>query len=48
MGQQWKKNINAQKNLVTLKKQGMTPQTIYILVYKTRLQMGYEQHKNYQ
>ena len=41
------KNINAQINCGKIKIQKMIPQTIHILVYKTRLQIGYEQRKNY-
>ena len=40
LGQQWKKNINAQINFGTIKKQGMTPQTIHILVYKNAIANG--------
>ena len=39
LGQQWKKNINAQINLGT-KKQGITPQTIHILIYKNAIANG--------
>ena len=40
LGHQWKKNINAQINPGAIKKQGMTPQTIYILVYKNAIANG--------
>ena len=40
LGHQWKKNINAQINFGTIKKQGMTPQTIYMLVYKNAIANG--------
>ena len=40
LGQQWKKNINAQINFGTIKKQGMILQTIYILVYKNAIANG--------
>ena len=40
LGQQWKKNMNAQINLGTIKKQGMTPQAIYMLVYKNAIANG--------
>ena len=39
LGQQWKKNINAQVN-PGAKKQRMTPQTIHILVYKNVIANG--------
>ena len=39
LGQQWKKNINAQINFGE-KKQGMTPQTIYMLAYKNAIANG--------
>ena len=39
-GQRWKKNINAQKNFKIIKKQGMTPQTIHILIYKNAIANG--------
>ena len=35
-----KKNINAQIIFRTIKKQGMTPQTIHILVYKNAIANG--------
>ena len=40
LGHQWKKNINAQVNPGTTKKQRMIPQTIYILVYKNAIANG--------
>ena len=46
LGQQWKKEINAQIN-PGVKKQGMTPQTIHMLAYKNAIAKGYGQHKNY-
>ena len=38
LGQQWKKNINAQINFGTIKK--MIPQAIYILIYKNAIANG--------
>ena len=40
LGQQWKKNINAQTNPGVIKKQKMTPQTIHMLVYKNAIANG--------
>ena len=40
LGQQWKKNINAQINPGTSKKQKITPQTIHILVCKNAIANG--------
>ena len=40
LGHQWKKNINAQINPGAIKKQGMTPQTIHMLVYKNAIANG--------
>ena len=40
LGQQWKKNINVQIDFGAKKKQGMTPQTIYILIYKKAIANG--------
>ena len=40
LGQQWEKNINAQINFGTIKKQKMTPQTIHMLVYKNAIANG--------
>ena len=39
LGRQWKKNINAQVN-PGVKKQEMTPQTVYMLVYKNAIANG--------
>ena len=39
LGQQWKKNINAQVN-PGAKKQKMTPQTIHMLAYKNAIANG--------
>ena len=40
LGQQWEKNIHAQINLGKIKKQKMTPQAVYILVYKNAIANG--------
>ena len=40
LGQQWEKNINAQINFGTSKKQKKTPQTIYILANKNAIANG--------
>ena len=48
LGQQWKKNINAQVNFGVIKKQKMTSQAVHMLTIKTRLQINYKQHGNYQ
>ena len=40
LGQQWKKNINAQTNLGVIKKQKLIPQTVYMLVHKNAIANG--------
>ena len=48
LGQQWKKNINTQINTGVIKKQKMTPQTIYMLANKNAIANGLRTTQNYQ